>query len=90
MPRIWIANEWLDPSEECGGMPHDYCEDCFEEALCDWLEKLEHAIDKGEFTLKEGDDLYDIVVDYDEHPDYDDCGYHCDECDNALDEGIDG
>ncbi len=91
MPRIWVANQWLDPSEECGGLPHDYCADCYDDAKHDWWDRCEEAWENDEFVMADDEDIYTIVVDDDEHPDYDDFGdYVCLECGKTLKEEVDG
>jgi len=89
MPRIWIANAWLDPAEECGGLPHDYCADCYEDALFEWMDQASVAYHTGE--LDRNLVLEEIVVDDDEHPPYDDFGdYECLECGKTLTDEEDG
>ena len=86
MPRIWIANEWKDPDEECGGLPYDYCNNCFYLALDEWKGKLETDIENGKLPMST--DPGEMIVDHDDHPLYEDDhgGYTCGTCGRGLTE----
>ena len=63
MPRL---SEWITG---WGNNPHDYCPECYEEALEKFKRhgKIPHNITEDDF-----------------HPDYDECDYDCETCGKQL------
>jgi len=88
MPRIWVGNEWQDPEEGGGGLSYDYCDGCYSLALSRWEDDASVAYHTGE--LDRSIVLEEVVVDNDDHPDYNDCWYNCLSCGKPLTEEDDG